>query len=161
MHAQPGAAALAAQADASNKASHGQATSAAADKETSDNSASVKPRRKRSKKVKTSHKHLRQFLPSVVVDGSTFHVGDSAYLIMTDDFDEEDFAEEEVCQVCGSAEPEDVPIVECNKCLFGYHLTCLKPPLAEVPKVSVQSRRVMSTEWPTISIICRSLALLT
>ena len=134
MHAQIGALAAAAQAGTSKKASNGKAKSAVADPEPSE--ASIKPRRKRYKKVKSSHKHLRQFLPSVSADGETFHVGDSAYLIMTEDFDEDDFAAEEFCQVCGSAEQVDVPILECNKCLLGYHLNCLRPPLAEVPKVS-------------------------
>lgn len=72
----------------------------------------------------------------MTVDGETFQVGDSAYLRMTEDFNEDDFADEEVCQLCGCAEPEDIPILECNKCLLGYHLTCLRPPLADVPKVS-------------------------
>lgn len=136
MHAQNGAAAPAAQSEVGNASSSRKAKSATADKETSEVSAGSKPRRKRSRKVERSHRHLRQFLPSVVLDGETFCVGDSAYLILTDDFDEDDFAEEEVCQVCKSAEPDNVPILECNKCLLGYHLTCLRPPLAEVPKVS-------------------------
>ena len=135
MHAQVGAAARAAQSEVSNASSYGKAKSATADKDTSEISAGSKPQRKRSKKVKSSHRHLRQFLPSVVVDRETFHVGDSAYLRMTEDFDEDDFAEEEVCQVCGSADLDIAPILECNKCLLGYHLTCLRPPLAEVPKV--------------------------
>ena len=135
MHAQIGAAAPAAQSAESNTSSYAKAKSATADKETSEVSAGSKPRRKRSKKVKSSQRHLRQFLPSVVADGEIFRVGDSAYLRMTKDFDENDFAEEEVCQVCGSAESDGVPILECNKCLLGYHLTCLRPPLAEVPKV--------------------------
>lgn len=133
MPAQTGAAAPAARADAGNQVSTGKASSATAARETE---AGSKPRRKRCKKAKSSHKHLRQLLQSVMVDGHTYHVGDSAYLKMTDDFDEDDFAEEEVCQVCGSSEPLDVPLLECNKCLLGYHLTCLKPPLVAVPKVS-------------------------
>ncbi|KAL0033288.1 hypothetical protein WJX77_001908 [Trebouxia sp. C0004] len=61
-------------------------------------------------------------------------VGDSAYLRMTDDFDEDEFTELEVCQMCGHTEPEEVPMLECNNCLLGYHLTCLRPPLTDVPK---------------------------
>ncbi len=91
--------------------------------------------RKRTKKAKTSEKHLRQFMSSVTVDEDTFSVGDSAYLRMTDDFDEDEFTEVEVCQMCGHAEPEEVPMIECNKCLLGYHITCLRPPLTDVPKV--------------------------
>ena len=94
-----------------------------------------KARRKRTKKSKASHKHLRQFTSSITVDGDTFAVGDNAYIRMTNDFDEDDFTEEEVCQVCGRVEPEDTPIMECNQCLQGYHITCLTPPLTSVPKV--------------------------
>ena len=96
-----------------------------------------KTRRKRTKKAKASDKHLRHFMSSVTVDGDTFSVGDSAYLRMTDDFDEDDFTEVEVCQMCGHAEPEEVPMLECNKCLLGYHITCLRPPLTNVPKVKL------------------------
>ena len=134
LHAQTGAVAPAAPSEVSNTSSYGKTKSATADKATSEVSAGSKPRRKRSKKVKSSHRHLRQFLPSVVVNGDTFRVGDSAYLKMTEDF-EDDFAEVELCQVCGSAEPTDVPMLECNKCLLGYHLTCLEPTLVEVPEV--------------------------
>ena len=96
---------------------------------------SSKTQRHRSKKAKACQKHLRQFMTSVTVDGETFGVGDSAYIAMTEDFDEDDFAEVEVCQVCGFVEPEDIPMVECDACLQGYHITCLNPPLPTVPKV--------------------------
>lgn len=132
-----GAEAPAAKANTASRTSDGQPAA-----ENSASQVSSKSRRKRSKKAKTSEKHLRQFLPSVTVDGETFRVGDSAYLMMTEDFDEDDFAETEVCQVCGSAEPDDIPRLECNKCLLGYHLTCLRPPLAEVPKVCQQLANV-------------------
>ncbi len=92
-----------------------------------------KTQRKRAKKA--SEKHLRQFLSSVTVDGDTFSVGDNAYIRMTDDFDEDEFTEEEVCQICGHTEPEEVPRIECDKCLLGYHITCLRPPLTHVPEV--------------------------
>ena len=165
MRAQIGAAALAAQSDVSNKSSSGKAKSATVDKKTSEAATGSKSRRKRSKKVENSHRYLRQFLPSVVVDGETFRVGESAYLRMTDDFNEDDFAEEEVCQVCGSAEPDNVPMVECNKCLLGYHLTCLRPPLVEVPKVSAGGRWAMLTgvtpAWLYFLHCLHGLALLT
>lgn len=84
-------------------------------------------------------------MQSVDVDGDTFSVGDSAYVRMTNSFNAEDFADVEVCQVCGQAEPEDVAMLECNKCLQGYHLTCLTPPLAEVPKVPHHSNAIAFT----------------
>ena len=92
-------------------------------------------RLKRSKKSKHAGRHLRQFMQSVSVDGDAFSVGDSVYVRMTNSLDVDAFAEEEVCQVCGQAEPEEVPRLECDRCLQGYHLTCLDPPLTEVPKV--------------------------
>lgn len=150
--AQVEAAPSAAQADASNQVPHGRAR--AVTRASKASKAGCKPGRKRCKKAKSSHKHLRQFLQSVMVNGDTFHVGDSAYLMMTIDFNEDEFAEEEVCQVCGSAEQEDVPILECNKCLLGYHLNCLKPPLAEVPKVS--GRPVFLHEHPGHADTCHS-----
>ena len=94
-----------------------------------------KTQRKRAKKAKSSDKHLRQFLSSVTVDGDTFSVGDDAYIRMTEDFDEDEFTEEEVCQMCGHTEPEEVPMIECDKCLLGYHITCLRPPLTHVSEV--------------------------
>lgn len=94
-----------------------------------------KARKKHRKKSKNADRHLRQFTQSVTVDGNTFSGGDSVYIMMTNSFDVDEFADVEVCQVCGQTEPEDVPILECNKCLQGYHLTCLTPPLEEVPKV--------------------------
>lgn len=97
---------------------------------------SNKPPRKRNRKIKPCQKHLRQFLGSVTVDGNSFTVGDSAYVSMTEDFDEDDFIEVEACQLCGSTEPEDVPMLECNGCLLGYHIACLTPPLSAVPKVT-------------------------
>ncbi|KAA6424992.1 MAG: origin recognition complex subunit 1-like [Trebouxia sp. A1-2] len=93
-----------------------------------------KAQRKRAKKAKSSEKHLRQFLSSVTVDGDTFSVGDDAYLRMTDDFDEDEFTEVELCQMCGYTEPQEVPMIECDRCLLGYHITCLRPPLTNVPK---------------------------
>lgn len=79
-------------------------------------------------------------MPSVTVDGDTFSVGDSMYVRMKNSLNVDEFAEEEVCQVCGQAEPEKVPRLECDRCLQGYHLTCLDPPLTEVPKVCTADR---------------------
>ena len=137
----------AAQTDSVTKALRSKSKSATAD--TGSETSSRRAQRKRSKKSTSSCKHLRQFVSSVTVDGHTFQVGDSAYLRMTEDFDEDDFAEEEVCQLCGYAEPADIAILECNKCLLGYHLTCLKPPLADVPKVSQELASFVATVGST------------
>ncbi|KAL3142669.1 hypothetical protein ABBQ38_002975 [Trebouxia sp. C0009 RCD-2024] len=95
-----GAASSGAQPDASNQVSRGKARSTTGASKASE--AGCKPGRKRCKTAKSSHKHLRQFLQSVMVNGDQFHVGDSAYLIMTDDFDEDEFAEEEGDWLCAS-----------------------------------------------------------
>ena len=75
----------------------------------------------------------RTYLDEIAYDGETFKVGDSAYVVMDPDTFDWEAAEEEVCQVCGSAECDT--LLECDKCLLGFHLSCLRPPLKDVPKV--------------------------
>lgn len=45
----------------------------------------------------------------------------------------------EVCEVCNKAEKRRgqkvIHLLECDRCLRGFHLDCLKPPLPAVPKV--------------------------
>lgn len=94
-----------------------------------------KARRKRNKKTKHANRNQRQYMQSVTADGDTFSVGDSAYVMMTNSFDVDEFADVEVCQVCGDTGPEELTMLECTKCLEGYHLSCLTPPLTEVPAV--------------------------
>ena len=47
----------------------------------------------------------------------------------------------EVCEVCEVTKKrrgrKEVPMLECDKCLRGYHLDCLDPPLAAVPEVAL------------------------
>lgn len=71
-----------------------------------------------------------------------YQVGDAAFVTM--DPDEQDAVEDdEACEVCGKASKragrKEVPLLECDGCLRGYHLDCLDPPLADVPKVSLGS----------------------
>ena len=136
----PAAQASQATADSGSKASTRKAHTTVAGSTASE--ASSKNRRKRTKKSKSTNKHLRQFLTSVTVDEETFRVGDSAYLRMSSEFDEDYFTDVELCQECHCAEPEEVPVLECNKCLLGFHLTCLRPPLAAVPKVSADDKLI-------------------
>ena len=79
----------------------------------------------------------RAYLEEASYDGETFKVGDSAYVVMDPDAFDWEAEEEEVCQVCGSAEGDT--LLECDRCLLGYHLKCLKPPLKDVPKVLLES----------------------
>lgn len=62
---------------------------------------------------------------------------------------DEDFEEDEHCAICGEVErmrsvvsprsrhkqEEEVPLLECGRCLWGYHLDCLENPLSAVPQV--------------------------
>lgn len=39
-----------------------------------------------------------------------------------------------VCEICGQANDED-KLILCDDCDISYHIFCLDPPLADVPKV--------------------------
>ncbi|KAL5567141.1 hypothetical protein UlMin_030305 [Ulmus minor] len=69
----------------------------------------------------------------VVYDGGEFAVGDDVYVKRREDAssDEED-PEVEECRVCFKA--GKALMIECDDCLGGFHLKCLKPPLKEVPE---------------------------
>jgi hypothetical protein len=63
-------------------------------------------------------------------------VGDCVY-VLGEGFDQEGMIsdeEDEACEVCGS-DHLDVDMLECSKCLRGFHLNCLRPKLKAVPKV--------------------------
>ena len=65
-------------------------------------------------------------------------VGDSAYVTMNVDEDGEE-CDLEACEMCQRTRKmrgrREVPLLECDQCLRGYHLDCLDPALEEVPKV--------------------------
>jgi origin recognition complex subunit 1 len=68
------------------------------------------------------------------VHDETYKVGDVAYVFGTNStsFEEDD----EVCIKCNKNADHAV-MLECDKCLRGYHLKCLDPPLKTVPEVRV------------------------
>ncbi|KMT14480.1 hypothetical protein BVRB_4g072530 [Beta vulgaris subsp. vulgaris] len=75
----------------------------------------------------------RVYYKKAMYDGGEFAVGDDVYVKRRDNAssDEED-PEVEECKVCfrgGRA-----VMIECDECLGGFHLKCLKPPLKEVPE---------------------------
>ncbi|CAM8974039.1 unnamed protein product [Rhodiola kirilowii] len=75
----------------------------------------------------------RVYYKKVRYNGIEFKVGDDVYLKRREEAssDEED-VEEEDCRVCfkiGKA-----VMIECDDCLGGFHLKCVKPPLREVPE---------------------------
>ena len=47
--------------------------------------------------------------------------------------------EDEVCAVCHEVEKGGSEMLECGRCLRGFHLCCLDPPLSAVPEVSGQA----------------------
>ncbi|KAJ4844010.1 Origin of replication complex subunit 1B [Turnera subulata] len=75
----------------------------------------------------------RVYYKKVVYDGGEFEVGDDVYVKRREDAssDEED-PEMEECRVCFKA--GKAIMIECDDCLGGFHLKCLKPPLKEVPE---------------------------
>ncbi|KAF4346337.1 hypothetical protein G4B88_013068 [Cannabis sativa] len=70
---------------------------------------------------------------TVVYDGGEFEVGDDVYVRRREDAssDDEDPVVEE-CRVCFKS--GRAVMIECDDCLGGFHLKCLKPPLKEVPE---------------------------
>ncbi|XP_031281563.1 origin of replication complex subunit 1B-like [Pistacia vera] len=77
-------------------------------------------------------KKKRVYYKKVVYDGGEFEVGDDVYVKRREDAssDDED-PEVEECRVCFKAGRS--VMIECDDCLGGFHLKCLKPPLKQVP----------------------------
>ncbi|KAF6151760.1 hypothetical protein GIB67_010334 [Kingdonia uniflora] len=75
----------------------------------------------------------RVYYKKVSFDGSEFETGDDVYVKRREDAisDDEDPEVEQcrICFKCGQA-----IMIECDDCLAGFHLKCLKPPLKEVPE---------------------------
>lgn len=85
------------------------------------------------KEPSAAAKANRQFFPSVEVDGEVYRCGDSVYVFGANapaTFDEDD----ELCEVC-CKDADQGTMLECDVCLRGFHLKCLKPPLKSVPEV--------------------------
>ena len=80
----------------------------------------------------------RRYLEEAVCNGFSYQVGCSAYVVL--DAEAGAAASElEVCEICEMTKKKrgrkEVPMLECDKCLRGYHLDCLDPPLDAVPEV--------------------------
>lgn len=92
----------------------------------------VKPGVKGKEKDKIKGKK-RIYYKKVLYDGGEFELGDDVYVKRREDAssDEEDPDVEE-CRVCFKSGKS--VMIECDDCLHGFHLTCLKPPLKEVPE---------------------------
>ncbi|KAJ6692021.1 ORIGIN RECOGNITION COMPLEX SUBUNIT 1 [Salix purpurea] len=75
----------------------------------------------------------RVYYKKVVYDGGEFEVGDDVYVKRREDANSDDeIPELEECRVCFKA--GKAVMVECDDCLGGFHLKCLKPPLKVVPE---------------------------
>lgn len=78
-------------------------------------------------------KKKRTYYKKVNYDGAEFEVGDDVYVRRREDASsDEEVPDVEECRVCFDS-GDDV-MIECDDCLGGFHLKCLKPPLTEVPE---------------------------
>ncbi|XP_038890237.1 origin of replication complex subunit 1B-like isoform X2 [Benincasa hispida] len=75
----------------------------------------------------------RVYYQKVVFDGGDFEVGDDVYVRRREDAssDDED-PEVEECRVCFKS--GKATMIECDDCLGGFHLKCLKPPMKVIPE---------------------------
>lgn len=75
----------------------------------------------------------RVYYKKIVYNGGEFSAGDDVYVKRREDAssDDEDLEEEE-CRVCFKPSGRRI-MIECDDCLNGFHLKCLKPPLKAVP----------------------------
>ncbi|XP_062233423.1 origin of replication complex subunit 1 [Phragmites australis] len=89
--------------------------------------AQREPKRQRRQQKK------RAYYRKVVYDGGEFDVGDDVYVKRREaaESDAED-PENEECRVCFRA--GGGVMVECDVCLGGFHLRCVRPPLRRVPE---------------------------
>ena len=74
----------------------------------------------------------RAYYRKVVYDGGEFEVGDDVYVKRREDAESDAEDPEEECRVCFRA--GGGVMVECDECLGGFHLRCVRPPLRRVPE---------------------------
>ncbi|KAJ3673002.1 hypothetical protein LUZ60_006376 [Juncus effusus] len=75
------------------------------------------------------------FYKKVIYDGGEFAVGDDVYIKRKEgsESDSED-PEFEECKVCFKPASKTKIMIECDDCLGGFHLRCVKPPLKKIPE---------------------------
>nr|XP_043634441.1 origin of replication complex subunit 1A-like [Erigeron canadensis] len=97
----------------------------------------VSPEVSESKKRKTrpaKKPKKRVYYKKVSYDGGEFSVGDDVYVKRKEDDsvdNDDDDPETEECRIC--LKSGRAIMIECDDCLGGFHLKCLKPPLKSVP----------------------------
>ncbi|MQL79096.1 hypothetical protein Taro_011526, partial [Colocasia esculenta] len=94
------------------------------------------PRKRRSpakQASRTAPERKRVYYKKVVYDGGEFEVGNDVYVKRREgaESDAED-PEVEECRICFKS--GKALMIECDDCLGGFHLKCLKPPLKKVPE---------------------------
>ncbi|CAM8877837.1 unnamed protein product [Rhodiola kirilowii] len=72
----------------------------------------------------------RVYYKKVRYNGIEFKVGDDVYVKRREEATSDE--EEEDCRVCFKI--RKAVMIECDDCLGGFHLKCVKPPLKEVPE---------------------------
>ncbi|XP_068641694.1 origin of replication complex subunit 1A-like isoform X2 [Aristolochia californica] len=99
---------------------------------------SKKRKRAAEKNLKSSYSgnarpKKRLYYRKVVYDEGEFEIGDDVYVKRREDAsaDDED-PEVEECRICFKSGKS--VMIECDTCLSGFHLKCLKPPLKDVPE---------------------------
>ncbi|KAL3838204.1 hypothetical protein ACJIZ3_022795 [Penstemon smallii] len=86
------------------------------------------------KKSNSNKIKKRVYYKKAVYDGGEFAAGDDVYIKRKEETSsDDDFAEVEECRVCFKPAGKRI-MIECDDCLNGFHLRCLKPPLKEVPE---------------------------
>ncbi|KAI3891080.1 hypothetical protein MKW98_007385 [Papaver atlanticum] len=91
---------------------------------------SKKPTEKKSKRRDGPKK--RVYYKKVVYDGGEFDIGDDVYVKRREDANSDnDDPEVEECIFCFKSGRN--LMIECDHCLGGFHLKCLRPPLKEIP----------------------------
>lgn len=93
----------------------------------------VVTRAKSAASVSLPRRKRRVYYKKVVYDGGEFEIGDDVYVKRREDASSDDEEPEmEECRVCFKA--RRAVMIECDDCLGGFHLKCLKPPLKAVPE---------------------------
>ncbi|KAL8534051.1 hypothetical protein ACS0TY_010173 [Phlomoides rotata] len=98
-------------------------------------SASKKRELRRSGKSRNANNKVKKkvYYKKVLFDGAEFSAGDDVYVKKREDANSDDEDPEvEECRVCFKPSGRRI-MIECDDCLNGFHLKCLKPPLKAVP----------------------------
>ncbi|KAF2538856.1 hypothetical protein F2Q68_00020575 [Brassica cretica] len=92
----------------------------------------IRSEKKRKTAERSSNK--RVYYTKVEFDSVEFQIGDDVYVKRKEDEEDDDDAEFEDCRICFKSGSSNNVMLECDDCLGGFHLKCLKPPLKEVPE---------------------------